>query len=968
MSLSPYEEVRALVMTMVSSERANGATTTADSIGMKIDGTLQLYAPMRGQDFVSQVDRDALQRDIESSFNVFIAKGNIMSDDDDHEPWLDQRRSELSWDFWQRYRKDQLTVGKMPPEAVDRLDDITDMVLGRLESPDRPGSWDRRGLVAGQVQSGKTGNYVGLICKAIDAGYKLIVVLAGIHNSLRAQTQERVDHGVLGFSTEQALRWDADGIKLVGVGHQGFLHVHSFTSRKQNGDFNLSVANHIGVAVGGPTPVVLVVKKNKSVLTNILKWSTSLNSVVDPSKDRTVVQNVPLLVIDDEADQASVDTNGPRFGQESDPDADGKMAADEYDPPVINGLVRELLDRFQQSAYVGYTATPFANIFIDPEVKHKRAGESLFPRSFIISLPAPSTYIGPTRVFGLKQDVSRNLEPLDPLPMVRKVADYEEWMPDKHKKDHVPGPMPESLRQAVMAFVLTCAARRWRGQIGKHNSMLIHVTRFTDVQRRVRDQVVEELGRIKTRLRNADRHNDQVWLDLRSLFEQDYRTTAAEFATVDDVADQIGPMPTWEELATVLPAAAASIDVNLVNGTVKDALEYADHPDGIDVIAVGGAKLSRGLTLEGLSISYYLAGSRMYDTLMQMGRWFGYRPGYLDLCRLYTTSELSRRYRLITEASEELYREFDYMVALGSSPREFGLRVQQHPDGLMVTAPSHMKTARLVSMSFAGNLSETVLFHTKPEARERNWQALEELVRAMPAAAPASELKAMSAGQSFVWRGIGADAIKAFLSSYYSHEDAIKVQSKALRDYIAARTSDDPPELTDWWVLLANNSTVKDEDKVDVGGLRVGLTKRALHPEQTDSTDLTRFPIRRLVSPPHERIDIIPGTPEYELAVDTTARMWADSPRKDFREKDAPTEPAGMACRRIRPASRGILLLYPLDPREARAGSREGDPFVGFAISFPGSQKAKSVDYMVTVDAWNRWMGPRQDEDEDDVA
>lgn len=314
MTVSPYDEVRGMVMTLVTAERTNGRVVTSASIRDKMEAILGMYTQIREPAFSAAIDRDALQRDIEASFNVFIANANLMTDDQDHEPWLESAKDQIDWRFWDRYRRYQLTVNHMPPSAMEKVDDVTDMILGRLESPKRSGPWDRRGLVAGQVQSGKTGNYIGLVCKAIDAQYKLVIVLAGIHNSLRAQTQARVDEGVLGFSTEKALRADRAGAGLVGVGHQGFLYVNSFTSRKENGDFNLRVAESIGVAVGGNDPVVLVVKKNKSVLTNILKWSTSLTAVEDPATGRKVVQNVPLLIIDDEADQASVDTNGPKRG------------------------------------------------------------------------------------------------------------------------------------------------------------------------------------------------------------------------------------------------------------------------------------------------------------------------------------------------------------------------------------------------------------------------------------------------------------------------------------------------------------------------------------------------------------------------------------------------------------------------------------------------------------------------------
>lgn len=947
-----------MVMTMVSTEKKNGGVVTAESITEKIDKILEFYGPFKGSEFTNAVDRDALQRDIETACNVYIAHANVMDDNTNHTPWLDEVRDDVNWRFWSRYKQYQLAEG-LAPDAVDRLDTITDMVLGRLENPRRDGTWDRRGLVAGQVQSGKTGNYIGLICKAVDAGYKLIVVLAGVHNSLRAQTQARVDEGVLGFSTELGLTAQTAGLKFVGVGHQGFLHIMSFTSRKQNGDFNKAIAEKVGVAPGGAEAIVMVVKKNKSVLDNINTWATNLNKVVD-EEGNEVVQGVPLLIIDDEADQASVDTNGPKKDKKD----------DSYDPPVINGLIRKLLKTFQQSAYVGYTATPFANIFVDPDVEHDTAGKGLFPESFIVSLPAPSNYVGPARVFGLKEDVTRNIDELDALPMVRAIADWETWIPDRHKQDLQPGQMPASLKQAMLSFTLTVALRRWRGQVGKHNSMLVHVTRFTAVQKIVRQQVQDELQNIKNHLLNGDPATDETWARAHALYDSDYLGSTPAFADADDVADQIGLMPAWEELAAGLAASAQLIEVREVNGTVKDALEYVDHPEGLNVIAVGGAKLSRGLTLEGLSVSYYLAGARMYDTLLQMGRWFGYRPGYLDLCRLYTTDELRRRYVLVTAATEELYREFDYMVALGSKPREFGLRVKQHPDGLMVTAPNKMRHAKKLSMSFAGGLSETVTYDTTAKARERNWAALETLIGGLPGE-PVSENEAqgMGAGQSLVWKGIDGSHVTRFLDEYIAHPDSHKVQPKPLGDYIRSRMSDTPAELTDWWILLANSSTAEQEGMVTVAGHNIGLTQRRVHKEQSVTGETGRLPIRRLVSPPHERIDVTPGTPAFQRALKETARMWAESPRKDLKEKGEPTQPAGVACRHVRPATRGLLLLYPLTVTEAPEGV-SGGPYVGFALSFPGSDRAVPVDYQVAKDLWLQITGVRvtgEGEEEDDA-
>ena len=240
-------------------------------------------------------------------------------------------------------------------------------------------------------------------------------------------------------------------------------------------------------------------------------------------------------------------------------------------------------------------------------------------------------------------------------------------MPDKHKKDWIPpGQLPASLRDAISSFVLACAARRARGKVSNHNSMLVHVTRFQDVQGRVAEQVADQLRLLRDRIRYGDRNaRIPVEDELRALWERDFVPTSAWFP-----ADQISTV-TWPEVWDQARAAAEKIQVRIINGTSRDALEYYEHRrTGLSVIAVGGNKLSRGLTLEGLSVSYYLRASKTYDTLLQMGRWFGYRPGYEDLCRLYTTPALRDAYAEITAANEELRREFEEMAALGRQAGE----------------------------------------------------------------------------------------------------------------------------------------------------------------------------------------------------------------------------------------------------------------------------------------------------------
>lgn len=301
----------------------------------------------------------------------------------------------------------------MPPDVVTNLHDLTDMVLERIEDPNRPDKWDRRGMVVGSVQSGKTANYTGLINKAVDAGYKLVIVLAGIHSNLRSQTQLRIDEGVLGFDTQKSRKLNQDN-RWVGVGQLPGerLHIHSLTSSAEDGDFNKKIAETIGVMIGSD-PVVLVIKKNSRLLSNLLKWVLHVAGVDDAKTGKRVVRNVPLLLIDDEADNASINTKSRRDENE-----------DEDSVSAINGKIREILASFEKSAYVGYTATPFANVFINPEAQTEKHGEDIFPRSFIINVKAPTNYVGPAKVFGLDGDADAGIPSSVGLPIIRHVDDH----------------------------------------------------------------------------------------------------------------------------------------------------------------------------------------------------------------------------------------------------------------------------------------------------------------------------------------------------------------------------------------------------------------------------------------------------------------------------------------------------------------------------------------------------------------
>lgn len=929
---------------------------TSEDIRKVVLGTIEFFG-------CDDVDPEAVVADLEASFQTVIGtEHTLLSNEEAYTPWLDKRKAEIAWSFWDRYYQYLLQEKRWPQATLERLDESTDRVLSLLTAPDQAGAWDRRGMVVGHVQSGKTANYVGIISKAADAGYKLIVVLAGFHKSLRSQTQIRLEEGFLGYD-RGAHPADPDAlVRRIGVGLiDPSPRADSITTRADDGDFKRQVARNFAINPGGH-PLLFVVKKNGSVLRNLLGWVRWAATAKD-EHGRAYVRDVPLLVIDDEADQGSIDTRQGAFNEDGTPDRD-------HDPSVLNRRIRELLHLFEKSAYVGYTATPFANIFIHEQGRTEKEGEDLFPRSFIVSLPTPSSYVGPAEVFGYENEAG---DSVDGLPIIRLVGDHAAsaepdetvgWMPPKHQIDHVPrmdgvDTMPPSLREAVRAFVLTCAARLARGQSTDHNSMLVHVTRFTAVQGRVAEQIRQELQHMQRQLKFGDGAKSVTIKDaLRQLWEDDFIPTTVTIT--DRHAAYATFIGSWNEVEPFLDQAALSISVRQINGQAGEVLDYVQHEGkGLNVIAVGGDKLSRGLTLEGLSVSYFLRASRMYDTLMQMGRWFGYRPGYLDLCRLYTTAELTEWYAHIASASEELRQDFNRMAASGGTPRDFGHRVKSHPL-MLVTSQVKMRSGTTIDVTFAGDISETINFWRTRSRLESNWKAAEQLILDIESRGivPTSIPHTGTVQKNWMWCGVSDAAVVDFLTGYQEHEATRKVKTKLLADYIRMEVERD--RLVEWTVLIAPGSSPRT---AALGSAAFPLVERSWFltdggneegrlRERQILQNQNHYRIRRLVNPVDEWADL--SQPEYAIALAETRREWEMDPGT----RAEPQRPSGVQIRRIRPPRRGLLVLYALDPADAgekvhESGKVEGDamdiPVVGFAISFPAVSEAEAskVRYVV---------------------
>lgn len=943
-----FNDALSIAQTLIRSDKEKA---TPALIAEKVKIAVALYTGQSAE----PLDQDAMVAELIRRFSHWIGKISTLQDDVGHVPWLVAARKK-DWRYWQRYRT--YMERKLADDVVENLNDSTDDILGLLEDPRREGVWDRRGLVVGHVQSGKTGNYSGLICKAADAGYKIIIVLAGMHNNLRSQTQIRLEESFLGYETSP----NRDPGKPLGVAEfdsDQKINPHCGTTRADNGDFNAAVANHFAAISPEERPWLFVVKKNKTVLTQLLTWiRTRVADATAEGTDRKVVTYLPLLVIDDEADNGSVDTGEQVFNADGTPD-------EEHTPKTINSLIRKILHAFSRSAYVGYTATPFANIYIHRKGSTKEEGPDLFPQSFIVNLAAPSNYVGPVRVFGRATPEGRE----GGLPLTHLIEDHYDvenktgWMPPKHNKEHVPifngqETIPPSLREALYSFVISCAVRSTRGQDSEHSSMLIHVTRLVQVQNHVRFQVEEAVKRMRQRIdRGVDA--EELLAQLHHLWVSDFLPCSATIANLVDEEERSPPMPTWDEVLGAIPNVLHDIQVRSVNGTARDALDYSENQGpGLKVIAIGGDKLARGLTLEGLCTSYFVRTTKMYDTLMQMGRWFGYRPGYLDLCRLYTSEDLVEWFGHIADASEELREEFDNMVERKGTPNDYGLRVKSHPV-LTVTSRLKMRNSQNLSLSYSGSMVQTVALFDDKTRNERNLNATDRLISAMgvPAINGLQQVRVDftdSWKRSPLWTDVGSELILDFLRGYETHPDATSAKSPVLADFI--KKMNDQGELRLWTVALLAEGHPGTAHKFSTG-----LTISNFPARSNRKKD--RYTIGVLTDPSDEAIDL--DFDDWKKALELTVARWKPDPARN--RITVPTKPSGKVVREVRgakdsPINRGLLLLYPLSPLDGnRPIVKDWElPVMAFAMGFPASETGVSVEYDVNLLYWEQEYGPSE--------
>jgi len=731
-----------------------------------------------------------------------------------------------TWTNWARHEAFLREQPKWKPQQVDSVADESLRIIG-MTTPINRVEYQCRGLVVGYVQSGKTANFTAVAARAADVGYRLIIVLSGIHDSLRNQTQKRLNG------------------ELVTVG-EGWI-----TLTTETDDFHIPM---IANGFAGAKTVLVVAKKIPPILRRLNQWIKDLDGELG---------NIPVLIIDDEADQASINTKGNR----KDPSVDDDSASDTDDPSVTNALIRDTLQRIPRATYIAYTATPFANILIDPGAIDHAVGTDLFPKDFVVQLPRPEGYTGTEELFGVKsfgRDVMRSVADNDVRALKPKRRRKHELLVVEDGLC-----LPQSLCDAVLVFAVAGAIRLLRKQIGTPHSMLVHVSQMQA------DQV---------RIGNAIQHQIKGWRDHERIVPGSLR------AMLNSALDDLGEIALPAAREVVVDEAVVNlsrIEVVVLNSKSGEELEYDEKPSR-QLIAVGGNRLSRGLTLEGLTIAYFLRTTSMADSLLQMARWYGFRTGYDDLIRIWTTESIAQWFVELALVEESLRDAITALNKAGRRPSEMAIRMRTHSD-LLLTSKRKSKMQEISNRSWSSENPQTILFPLKNAAiLEQNAGLTAELLTTHP--------PSQNAYGGYLSHDVPAATISEYLRAFVVHADALAFRGDLIADWIMERAA--CGELTNWTIFVAS----PDRDRqVLLGSRSYGLVQRSL--TATESIGI-------LTDTRHEGVDLHGGPEAFRNGVAYNAK----------------------SMRHSRPSSRGLMMIYPLDPLPLHAQVRT---VIGLGLSLP---------------------------------
>lgn len=922
---------------MMIKSKIGDVNPTEEDIKQAIEDVSKLM-PMDSQ------EKSYIEKQLQASYKVRMDLGNSVVNDVTYHPWISSRKAEIDFYYWNRYYKYLEVDQGWKTDVIDTLGKVSDDILDLCGNPAEEGRWKRKGLVLGDIQSGKTSNYLALCNKAADAGYKIIILLTGTIEGLRKQTQERVDAGFVGLNSRNVLKKNPEK-KYIGVGCiDSNRTAYQFTDVLS--DFSSSKLQSLNFTIKGlQEPVILVLKKNKSVLENLATWLSTRNT--DHIGDKI---DLPLLLIDDEADNASVNTNKP-----------------DKDPTTINKAICEVLKLFNRSTYVAVTATPFANIFIDPELDKGTDEFNLFPSDFIYALSAPTHYIGARKIFAEDGEYRDALEYIDDIDIDINHGTYV--FRSKAKSGHIVPYLPNTLKIALKYFLLVNVVQDLTGNKKSHRSMFINVSQFVNVQNQVFDMVCDYVNKYQTKIQSYSKLPYEDAMKCNEIKE--LHNVWKKYQLLEKTGIK------WEQILSNLYESTAPIVVRLVNQKAKEKgverLDYEPYKEtGLRVIAVGGNSLSRGLTLEGLSVSYFDRNSQMYDTLMQMGRWFGYRNGYDKLFKIWMEPAAIGWYEYISNATDELRDEIVEMRRIGLTPKEFGLKVQQNMTSLFVTARSKMRATTTVEqwISLAAEVVETPkLVANMQKCINCNLELTNDLLSELANNPDYYKEELNYENNRVIYSGVDKEIIAKYIAAYVSHPRHIPFNSTDLSMHINNST-----EYPKWTVAIIGGSGDLVEEKYinneDVNN-KIHYSSRVM---LTDENCL-------LISGQRARVGV-PGATKYGL----TKKKREEIEEKFHKEKPEvkiPDKPY------LRVKREPVLLIYIIKidkqqlQKQADGSGRKinsdkasinllGDvPVIGLGLGFPGeyegaARESQKVKYVLNRVSEQNMRSFEEDDENDD--
>lgn len=762
---------------------------------------------------------------------------------------------------WPSLKSYLLNTKGWAEDNVQSIDEASTEIVSLLENPAKE-EFRCRGLVVGHVQSGKTANMTGVIAKAVDAGYDAIIVLAGLTNKLRLQTQSRLEKDIVRRNPNlwEKLTWASEDGDFQLRPNGGFMH---YADKAQ----------------------LAVIKKNVSPLRKILE---TVEGTIPVNLKR-----LRFLIIDDECDQASVNA-----------------ASGETDMTAINELIRKLLEKLPCVSYVGYTATPFANVLINPYADRTDRLDDLYPKDFITALPTPEGYFGAEKLFGKPAAMADAEEDADEgLDMIREVPEDDERLiqpPNMREREAFYPEMPESLEDAVLYFLACCAVRRARGDTEQHMTMLVHTSAFVTMHDRlaalIQGWLDKNAGDLRRRAGTVSKRLEELWKNEQGRLPEDITN-----------APDVG----LSEIFECLPSVLDCLETPVENGASDDRIDYSGEPK--TYIVVGGSILARGLTLEGLMVSYFVRSSNQYDTLLQMGRWFGYRHGYEDLPRIWMPVPLQMSFRALAGIEIEIRDDIRQYIDQKVGPMEFAVRIRELP-GMAITAANKMRHAQQCDVSWWGQHVQTIRFDHRDEVViANNWKAAEALVAVSNSLTERHKDK-------LLFTDVPKSQILRFLRSYSVHESHKDLSNKFLLRFLEAQTDD---MLSSWNVGIPQTAT-GELSKKPIGPVgQVRLFNRSKLRGTGDIAD-----IKALMSKHDVLLDV-------DADVSLAGAKWRTL--KEIRREHVGNKP--------------MLLLYPINANsKAKEGSdvrtdlnAAGD-LIGFGIILPGSDEMAGRHVSVDLD------------------